>query len=218
MELGRSSLRPGEMRDRQVADDRVERGFREGERLCIGLSELDPRVSPPCYLDHRLRDIDSGDGCSAIRRLAGQVSRTTRNIEQPRVRSGADGVEKVIIEAVGKPGPVVVVRGGRGLPAGRLEPVERVEISQSNFPQSKEHGAVSYQYLNFSDGPRAADGRWASGPTPDGKGEFSYHEGPTTSAPMPPPTHPDSRFYGTTELPNAVEKIAGRAQDLLNTE
>jgi Mn-containing catalase len=35
---------------------------------------------------------------------------------------------------------------------------------------------------------------------------------------MPPPTHPDSRFYGTTELPNAVEKIAGRAQDLLNTE
>jgi Mn-containing catalase len=88
----------------------------------------------------------------------------------------------------------------------------------SNFPQSKEHGAVSYQYLNFSDGPRAADGRWASGPTPDGKGEFSYHEGPTTSAPMPPPTHPDSRFYGTTELPNAVEKIAGRVQDLLNTE
>jgi len=88
----------------------------------------------------------------------------------------------------------------------------------SNFPQSKEHGAVSYQYLNFSDGPRAADGRWASEPTPDGKGEFSYHEGPTTSAPMPPPTHPDSRFYGTTELPNVVEKIAGRAQDLLNTE
>jgi manganese catalase len=88
----------------------------------------------------------------------------------------------------------------------------------SNFPQSKEYGEVSYQYLNFSDGARAADGRWASGPTPDGKGEFSYHEGPTTSAPMPPPTHPDSRFYGTTELPNAVEKIAGRAQDVLNAE
>jgi Mn-containing catalase len=88
----------------------------------------------------------------------------------------------------------------------------------SNFPQSKEYGEVSYQYLNFSDGPRAADGRWASGPTPDGRGQFSYHEGPTTSAPMPPPTHPDSRFYGTTELPNAVEKMAGRAQDLLNTE
>jgi Mn-containing catalase len=35
---------------------------------------------------------------------------------------------------------------------------------------------------------------------------------------MPPPTHPDSRFYGTTELPNTVEKAAGRAQDALNRE
>ena len=125
------------MRDGQVADDRVERGFRERERLCIGLPELDPRASPPGYLDHRLRDIDSGDGRSAIRRLAGQVPRTTRNIEQPRVRSGADGVEKVIIEAVGKPGPVVVVRGGRGLPAGRLESVERVEISHFDLRQAQ---------------------------------------------------------------------------------
>ena len=41
---------------------------------------------------------------------------------------------------------------------------------------------------------------------------------PTTSAPMPPPTHPDSRFYGTTELPNVVEKAAGAAQDALNKE
>ena len=53
---------------------------------------------------------------------------------------------------------------------------------------------------------------------PDGKGEFSYHDGPTTSAPMPPPTHPDVRFYGTTELPNAIEKTAGNAQDALRKE
>jgi len=53
---------------------------------------------------------------------------------------------------------------------------------------------------------------------PDGKGEFTYHDGPTTSAPMPPPTHPDSRFYGTTELPNTVEKIAGSVQDKLKKE
>ncbi|WP_261166971.1 manganese catalase family protein [Microbacterium sp. Marseille-Q6965] len=88
----------------------------------------------------------------------------------------------------------------------------------SNFPIDKEHREVSYQYLNFSDGAAAAEGRWASGPTPDGKGEFTYHDGPTTSSPMPPPTHPDSRFYGTTELPNPVEKIAGRAQDAMNME
>ncbi|GGH47112.1 manganese catalase family protein [Microbacterium album] len=88
----------------------------------------------------------------------------------------------------------------------------------SNFPLNKEHREVSYQYLNFSDGKAAAEGAWASGPTPDGKGEFTYHDGPTTSAPMPPPTHPDSRFYGTTELPNVVEKTAGAVQDAMNKE
>lgn len=88
----------------------------------------------------------------------------------------------------------------------------------SNFPLNKEKREVSYQYLNFSDGPDAAKGSWASGPTPDGKGEFSYHDGPTTTAPMPPVTHPDSRFYGTTELPNTVEKLAGGAQDALKKE
>lgn len=88
----------------------------------------------------------------------------------------------------------------------------------SNFPQSKEHTEVSYQYLNFSDGATAAEGPWAAGPTPDGHGQFTYHEGPTTTAPMPPPTHPDSRLYGTTELPNLVEKVAGAAQDKLKRE
>ena len=88
----------------------------------------------------------------------------------------------------------------------------------SNFPQSKEHTDVSYQYINFSDGPAAAEGSWASGKSPDGKGEFTYLDGPDTSAPMPKPTHPDSRIFGTTELPNIVEKAAGQIQDKLHKE
>ncbi|WP_342023431.1 manganese catalase family protein [Arthrobacter citreus] len=88
----------------------------------------------------------------------------------------------------------------------------------SNFPLNKEYREVSYQYLNFSDGKAASEGSWASGPTPDGHGEFSYHDGPTTSAPMPPPTRPDARYYGTTDLPNVVEKTAGAVQDKLNKE
>jgi Mn-containing catalase len=64
----------------------------------------------------------------------------------------------------------------------------------------------------------AAVGCWAAGPTPDGKGEFSYHDGPTTTAPMPAPTRPDARYYGTTDLPNTVEKVAGAAQDKLGVE
>ncbi|GGM08465.1 manganese catalase family protein [Nakamurella endophytica] len=88
----------------------------------------------------------------------------------------------------------------------------------SNFPQSQEDTDVSYQYINFSDGGQAGDGRWASGPSIDGKGEFSYVAEPPAGVPMPPPTHPDSRFYGTTELPNVVEKVAGVIQDKLNRE
>ncbi|HLS73091.1 MAG TPA: manganese catalase family protein, partial [Actinomycetaceae bacterium] len=88
----------------------------------------------------------------------------------------------------------------------------------SNFPQKKEHTEVSYQYQNFSDGEHAKDGSWASGPSLDGKGEHTYHDGPTTSAPMSPPTRPDARIYGTTDVPNRVEKIAGTVQDKLNRE
>ncbi|KEP75582.1 manganese catalase [Microbacterium sp. SUBG005] len=88
----------------------------------------------------------------------------------------------------------------------------------SNFPLEKEDRDVSYQYINFSNGTQAGDGTWASGPTPDGKGEFSYLPEPPAGVPMPPPTHPDARFYGTTELPNTVEKLAGRAQDALHKE
>lgn len=99
----------------------------------------------------------------------------------------------------------------------RAEGAEDLPVP-SNFPLKQEDRSVAYQYLNFSDGPAAAEGSWASGPTPDGKGEFTYHDGPTTTAPMPPVTHPDSRFYGTTELPNIVEKAAGVVQDKLNKE
>jgi Mn-containing catalase len=88
----------------------------------------------------------------------------------------------------------------------------------SNFPQSKEASEHAYTAYNFSDGAAMADGTWASGPTPDGKAEFSYQPEPMAGVPMPPPTHPDSRFYGTTELPNAMEKAAGTIQDKLHKE
>jgi Mn-containing catalase len=99
----------------------------------------------------------------------------------------------------------------------RAEGAEDLPVP-SNFPIRKEDRDVSYQYINFSDGQAAAEGSWASGPTPDGKGEFSYVAEPVATAKMPPPTHPDSRYYGTTELPNTVEKIAGAVQDKLNKE
>jgi Mn-containing catalase len=86
----------------------------------------------------------------------------------------------------------------------------------SNFPLNKENRDVAYQYINFSDGAHASEGSWASGPTPDGKGEFTYLDGPGTSVPMPPPTVPDERLYGTTKVPNVVEKVAGVVKDTIS--
>ncbi|WP_347755723.1 manganese catalase family protein [Agrococcus sp. ProA11] len=88
----------------------------------------------------------------------------------------------------------------------------------SNFPQRKEHTAVSYEYINFSDGAAASEGSWASGPTPDGHGEFSYRAEPEAGVPMPPPTTPDARWYGTTPKSNTAEKLAGEVQDKLHKE
>jgi manganese catalase len=88
----------------------------------------------------------------------------------------------------------------------------------SNLPLGQEDRDVSYQYINFSNCTQADQGTWASGPTPDGKGEFTYVAEPPAGVPMPPPTHPDSRLYGTTEIPNIVEKAAGKIQDVLHRE
>jgi Mn-containing catalase len=94
----------------------------------------------------------------------------------------------------------------------RAEGLEDLPVP-SNFPQGKEAQEYSYQYLNFSDGAAASEGSWASGPSPDGNGTFTYHDGPTSRAPMPPPTKPDPRLYGTTATPNLVEKATAKIKD-----
>ncbi|MGK3952585.1 manganese catalase family protein [Microbacterium sp. I2] len=97
----------------------------------------------------------------------------------------------------------------------RDEGVEDLPVP-SNFPLGREQRDVAYEYINFSDGAAAAEGSWASGPTPDGKGEFTYLDGPETSVPMPPPTQPDPRLYGTDAKPNIVDKAAGVVKDKLS--
>lgn len=99
----------------------------------------------------------------------------------------------------------------------REEGIEDLPVP-STFPVSKEDRAVSYQYINFSDGQAASEGSWASGPTPDGKGEFEYVAEPPTGVPAPPPTRPDVRFHGTTGRPETLEKAAGAVRDALHKE
>jgi Mn-containing catalase len=48
----------------------------------------------------------------------------------------------------------------------------------SSFPRDVEDADVAYQFWNLTDGTAAADGRWASGKTPDGHGKFEFVERP----------------------------------------
>ncbi|MCO7272046.1 MULTISPECIES: manganese catalase family protein [Cellulosimicrobium] len=99
----------------------------------------------------------------------------------------------------------------------RDEGVEELPVP-STFPLSKEDRDVAYQYINFSDGEHASEGRWASGPTPDGKGEFTYVAEPPAGVPMPPPTTPDERFHGTTRTPSTLDKAKGAVKDALHKD
>ena len=70
----------------------------------------------------------------------------------------------------------------------------------AGFPADREKQEVSYQYWACSRGDDAKQGRWAKGPAPDGKGQFTYREYP--AEPMGPaidlpPAPPDPRVYNT---------------------
>ena len=72
----------------------------------------------------------------------------------------------------------------------------------SNFPQSLEKTDVSYVFLNHSEGTESAEGQWASGPSPDGKGTFSYTETPPAfTQDEGQLSQIDPRVYGTPAMP-----------------
>ncbi|MEU4477416.1 manganese catalase family protein [Micromonospora sp. NPDC023966] len=82
------------------------------------------------------------------------------------------------------------------------------------FPDSKEFTEqFSYTYLDFSPGQDAAEGRWASGPSPDGKGEFRYDHSPRAHAPEPVLPPGDPRLYGTN--PGMAGKVATKVKSKL---
>lgn len=99
----------------------------------------------------------------------------------------------------------------------RDEGIEELPVP-STFPLAKEDRDASYQYINFSDGEHASEGAWASGPTPDGKGQFEYVPAPPAGVPMPQPTVPDPRLHGTTPTSNLVDKAKGAVKDTLHKE
>ncbi|HEX6037631.1 manganese catalase family protein [Longimicrobium sp.] len=77
----------------------------------------------------------------------------------------------------------------------------------STFPLDSELREVSYQFWNMSSGTESADGSWASGTTPDGKGSFTYLEAPEPMSEAPELPPGDPRLHGTPPMP--IPPVAG---------
>ncbi|WP_230531003.1 manganese catalase family protein [Microvirga roseola] len=71
----------------------------------------------------------------------------------------------------------------------------------SNFPQEREFSEAAYQFMNFSEGTESAKGRWANGPSPDGKATLSYVDTPKHSTDDGSLSPVDPRGYGTPPMP-----------------
>lgn len=59
-----------------------------------------------------------------------------------------------------------------------LEECEEDIVVPTTFPRSLEKGEVSYTLFNFSEGEASRKGRWAYGPSFDGRGNFHYSPQP----------------------------------------
>jgi Mn-containing catalase len=71
----------------------------------------------------------------------------------------------------------------------------------SSFPLELEKREFAYQFWNHSEGTESSEGRWAKGPSMDGKGEFEYVENPQPLGPDPQLPVPDPRLHGTSKMP-----------------
>jgi len=70
----------------------------------------------------------------------------------------------------------------------------------SSFPLELEKREFAYQFWNNSEGTQSEQGRWAKGPSMDGKGEFEYVANPQPLGPEPHPPQPDPKLHGTGEV------------------
>src|SRR3954471_9874532 len=71
----------------------------------------------------------------------------------------------------------------------------------ANFPQSLEKGEVAYQFIDASEGSESQHGRWARGPSVDGKGQFTYARIKALTNDEGMLGQVDPRTYGTPAVP-----------------
>jgi Mn-containing catalase len=91
------------------------------------------------------------------------------------------------------------------------EGLEGIPVPEA-FPLDEEVGDLGYVFIDASDGPDAAAGRWASGPSIDGRSTFSARRiEATADAPILPPGDP--RLYPTPQTDG--QSLLQKAKDML---
>jgi Mn-containing catalase len=71
----------------------------------------------------------------------------------------------------------------------------------ASFPQELEKGEVAYQFIDASEGSESQQGRWAKGPSVDGKGEFTHAKIQPLTQDEGMLGQVDPRTYGTPAKP-----------------
>lgn len=85
-------------------------------------------------------------------------------------------------------------------------------IAPGSVPSEWEATEFSHQLINFSKGEESKEGRWAQGPTPDGKGTFEYVSTPKAHAEKPVLKPAPNYMHNTP--PTEDEKNRGPAAKL----
>ncbi|REJ11023.1 manganese catalase family protein [Halobacillus trueperi] len=80
-----------------------------------------------------------------------------------------------------------------------IEELEQTQgaVVPSSFNKEYEKQEVSYSFYNFSEGTESQQGRWASGPTMDGKGSFEYIQDPKPMGQIPDLKPGPAYIHGT---------------------
>lgn len=73
------------------------------------------------------------------------------------------------------------------------------------FPRERELADVSYKFMNFSEGNESEQGRWARGPSKDGRGQIEYVASPKPFGPEVKLGSVDPRVYSTPRMPVPAE-------------
>lgn len=75
----------------------------------------------------------------------------------------------------------------------------------STFPQSQEMGEVAYRFMSCSSNGQSREGRWADGPSMDGRGTFEHVSQPTPRGEAPDLGSVDPHLWGTSKNPSSSQ-------------